>query len=154
MMNTTQLQAQEEQLTLSTFGHEEALQLGQTIIDLAKEDGVNVAVHIEKNRIPVFTHLMGGTTEENYMWLFRKKRVTDHYQRSSHFIAKRFEESGLSHDTNSLLPANDYQAIGGTLPIRVSGAGMIGTVTVAGLTPELDHEYAVRGLERYKNKMN
>ncbi len=154
MMNTTQLQAQEEQLTLSTFGHEEALQLGQTIIDLVKEDGVNVAVHIEKNRIPVFTHLMEGTTEENYMWLFRKKRVTDHYQRSSHFIAKRFEESGLSHDTNSLLPANDYQAIGGTLPIRVNGAGMIGTVTVAGLTPELDHEYAVRGLERYKNKMN
>ncbi|WP_337874748.1 heme-binding protein [Exiguobacterium sp.] len=153
-MNTTQLQAQEEQLTLSTFGHEEALQLGQTIIDLVKEDGVNVAVHIEKNRIPVFTHLMEGTTEENYMWLFRKKRVTDHYQRSSHFIAKRFEESGLSHDTNSLLPANDYQAIGGTLPIRVNGAGMIGTVTVAGLTPELDHEYAVRGLERYKNKMN
>ncbi|MGE6492716.1 heme-binding protein [Exiguobacterium sp. NPDC077395] len=153
-MNTTQLQAQEEQLTLSTFGHEEALQLGQTIIDLAKEDGVNVAVHIEKNRIPVFTHLMEGTTEENYMWLFRKKRVTDHYQRGSHFIAKRFEESGLSHDTNSLLPANDYQAIGGTLPIRVNGAGMIGTVTVAGLTPELDHEYAVRGMERFRQYQN
>ena len=107
MMNTTQLQAQEEQLTLLTLGHEEALQLGQTIIDLEKEDGVNVAVHIEKNRIPVFTYLMEGTPEENYMWLFRKKRVTDHYQLSSHFIAKRFEESGLSHDTDSLLPARN-----------------------------------------------
>jgi uncharacterized protein (UPF0303 family) len=122
------------------------------LVNLAKENGVNIAVHIERNRVPLFTHLMDGTSEENVYWLHRKKRVVDHYNRSTQFIAARFQENGLTHDEHSLLSPQDYQAIGGSLPIRIAGAGVIGSVTVAGLTPQLDHDYAAAGVQRFLNK--
>ncbi|WP_044339299.1 heme-binding protein [Rossellomorea aquimaris] len=151
-MNTRQLLQVEDSLTFTSFSNEDALQLGIELVNLAKENGVNIAVHLERNRVPLFTHLMDGTSEENVYWLHRKKRVVDHYNHSTQFIAARFEESGLQHDEHSLLSPSEYQAIGGSLPIRLEGAGVIGSVTVAGLTPELDHDYAVKGVERFLAK--
>lgn len=46
----------------------------------------------------------------------------------------------------------DYQAVGGAFPIRVKGAGVIGSVTVSGLSPQLDHDYAVEGIKRFLKK--
>ncbi|MGM0752490.1 MAG: heme-binding protein [Bacillota bacterium] len=151
-MNTEQLLQVEDSLSFTSFSNEDALQLGMELVNLAKENGVNIAVHVERNRVPLFTHLMDGTSEENVYWLHRKKRVVDHYNHSTQFIAARFEESGLQHDEHSLLSPSEYQAIGGSLPIRLEGAGVIGSVTVAGLTPELDHKYAVKGVERFLAK--
>lgn len=147
-MTTHQLTEQENELVLDRFTHQDALEMGLGIIALAQENDVNVAIHIEKNRVPLFTHLMEGTTEENHYWLYRKKRVVDHYQKSSAFIEARFKESDATHDEHSLLAPERYQAVGGSIPIRVEGVGMVGTVTVAGLTGELDHRYAVRGMKR------
>lgn len=126
--------------------------MGLILINYAKENEKSVAIHIEQNRVPLFTHLMEGTSEENVYWLYRKKRVVDHYNRSSHYIAKRFEESGTSHDESSLLSSAEYQAVGGSFPIRVKGVGVIGSVTVAGLTPQLDHDYAIEGVKRFLKK--
>jgi uncharacterized protein (UPF0303 family) len=151
-MNTDQLLQLEESLTFTAFTNEDALNLGMELVQLAKENSVNIAVHVERNRVPLFTHLMDGTSEENVYWLHRKKRVVDHYNHSTQFIATRFQESGLTHDEHSLLSPRDYQAIGGSFPIRVKGAGVIGSVTVAGLTPELDHEYVVKGVKRFLNR--
>ncbi|MTH55292.1 heme-degrading domain-containing protein [Bacillus mangrovi] len=152
-MDTAQLQQLEETLVFSAFTNQDALNLGMELISLAKENGVNIAVHVERNRVPLFTHLMDGTSEENVYWLYRKKRVVDHYNRSTQYIAARFEENGLNHDEHSLLSPAEYQAIGGSLPIRVEGAGVIGSVTVAGLTPELDHQYAVEGVTRFLERL-
>ncbi|MBP3041260.1 heme-degrading domain-containing protein [Bacillaceae bacterium Marseille-Q3522] len=151
-MSLQQLELLENELQFEHFSNEDALQLGMTLIDYAKETGKSVAIHIERNRVPLFTHLMDGTSEENVFWLYRKKRVVDHYNHSSHYIAARFEESGLSHDENSLLSPGEYQAVGGSFPIRVKDAGVIGSVTVAGLTPQLDHDYVVEGVKRFLGK--
>lgn len=151
-MTTEILNTEEKDLVLERFTHQDALELGLTIVALAKENDVNVAVHIEKNRVPLFTHLMEATTEENYQWIFRKKRVVDHYQKSSAFIDARFKESGGTHAENSLLAAETFQAVGGSIPLRVTNAGVVGTLTVAGLTGELNHLYAVEGVRRYINK--
>ncbi|MCA0171209.1 heme-degrading domain-containing protein [Bacillus sp. RAR_GA_16] len=148
-MNTEQLLKLEEELVFTQFTNEDALQLGLELVKNAKENGKSVAVHIERNRIPLFTHLMDGTSEENVKWLYRKKNVVDHYNHSTQFIAARFEESGLTHQAHSLLPVENYQAVGGSLPIRINGVGVIGTVTVAGLTPQMDHDYAVAGVKRF-----
>ncbi len=148
-MKLEQLEELENELQFQSFTNEDALQLGMTLVQYAKEHKKGIAVHIERNRIPLFTHLMDGTSEENVFWLQRKKRVVDHYNRSSHYISARFEENGTTHDESSLLSPADYQAIGGSFPIRIQGAGVIGSVTVAGLTPQLDHDYVVEGIKRY-----
>ncbi|MGD6964413.1 heme-degrading domain-containing protein [Fictibacillus phosphorivorans] len=151
-MNLQQLENLEKELQFETFTNDDALNLGMTLVNYAKENNKAVAIHIERNRVPLFTHLMDGTSEENVLWLYRKKRVVDHYNKSSHFISGRFEEQGTSHDESSLLPSSDYQAVGGSFPIRIKGVGVIGSVTVAGLTPQLDHDYAVEGIKRFLNK--
>ncbi|WP_231572111.1 heme-binding protein [Pontibacillus halophilus] len=148
-MNTEQLLQLEEELVFNQFTNEDALQLGIELINYAKENGKSVAVHVEKNHLPLFTHLMDGTSEENIKWLYRKKNVVDHYNHSTQFIAARFEEMGTTHNESSLLPVNDYQAVGGSLPINIKGVGNIGSVTVAGLTPQMDHDYCVAGVKRF-----
>jgi uncharacterized protein (UPF0303 family) len=151
-MSLKQLEQLENELQFDKFTNEDALTLGLTLINYAKENGKSVAVHIERNRVPLFTHLMDGTSEENVFWFFRKKRVVDHYNHSSHYIAARFEEAGTTHDKNSLLSPSEYQAVGGSFPIRIKNAGVIGSVTVAGLTPQMDHDYVVEGIKRFLNK--
>ncbi|WP_141433886.1 heme-degrading domain-containing protein [Bacillus sp. 03113] len=151
-MSLQQLEQLENELQFKHFTNEDALLLGMTLINYAKENGKSVAIHIERNRVPLFTHLMDGTSEENVFWLQRKKRVVEHYNRSSYYIAARFEASGTTHDLSSLLSPAEYQAVGGSFPIRVKDVGVIGSVTVAGLTAQLDHDYVVEGIKRYLNK--
>ncbi|MGC5772742.1 heme-binding protein [Paenibacillus pabuli] len=150
-MNLNTLDLLEKELEFTSFSHQDALEIGNLIVQYAQENNVAVAIHIERNRVPVFTHLMDGTSEENYVWLFRKKRVVDHYNHSSAFIEERFIQSGASHTEHSLLSTSEYQAVGGSIPIRVKGVGVIGSVTVGGLTGELDHEYAVEGIRQFLN---
>ncbi|MYL31264.1 MULTISPECIES: heme-binding protein [Halobacillus] len=151
-MNTEELLQLENELVFDQFTNEQALELGLELIQYAKENGKSVAVHIERNRVPLFTHLMDGTSEENVKWLYRKKKVVDHYNHSTQFIAARFEEMGTTHDESSLLPVEDYQAVGGSLPIKIKNAGTIGSVTIAGLTPQMDHDYCVEGVKRFLEK--
>jgi uncharacterized protein (UPF0303 family) len=44
------------------------------------------------------------------------------------------------------LPVADYASHGGSFPIRVLGAGVIGSVTVSGLPQREDHQLAVEAL--------
>ncbi|AJY76223.1 heme-degrading domain-containing protein [Paenibacillus beijingensis] len=151
-MNLQILEQQEQELEFTSFTNEDALRLGLKIIEYAKENGTSIAVHIEGNRVPLFTHLMEGTSEENYTWLFRKKRIVDHYNRSSAYIEARFAQNGTTHSESSLLSPAEYQAVGGSFPIRIRGIGVVGTVTVGGLTGQLDHDYAVEGIRRLLNR--
>jgi uncharacterized protein (UPF0303 family) len=148
-MDLKALDLLEKELEFTSFSHQDALAIGNLIVKHAQENKAAVAVHIERNRVPVFTHLMDGTSEENYEWLFRKKRIVDHYNRSSAYIEQRFIQSGASHAEHSLLSTSEYQAVGGSIPIRVKGVGVVGSVTVGGLTGELDHDYAVEGIHQF-----
>jgi uncharacterized protein (UPF0303 family) len=44
------------------------------------------------------------------------------------------------------LPIADYASHGGCFPLRVVGAGVIGSVTVSGLPERADHQLAVEAL--------
>ena len=49
------------------------------------------------------------------------------------------------HTMYAVNPA-DYADAGGSFPIRVTGVGVIGTITVSGLSQEADHQLAVDAL--------
>jgi uncharacterized protein (UPF0303 family) len=44
------------------------------------------------------------------------------------------------------LPVADYAGHGGSFPLRVTGAGVIGSITVSGLPDRADHQLAVEAL--------
>ncbi|WP_127534698.1 heme-degrading domain-containing protein [Paenibacillus kobensis] len=146
---TTNLLAQEEELQFDAFTNEDAFTLGSLICKIAAEEiGKGIAVHIENDEHPLFTHYMAGTSKENIYWVNTKKNVVNHYGHSSLYVGEIYKAQGTTFKDGSGLPLSDYQGEGGSFPIVVRGQGKIGTVTVSGLTGEEDHWCAVEGIRR------
>lgn len=145
---------EEKELQFKSFDNEKALKLGLTIIELAKKyyPGRGVAILIEKNREPIFTYLMEGTTIDNIDWLYGKKNLVDRYNHSSQYI-NYWNQSldGKLHDIYSL-DSSVYRAFGGSYPLFLENVGNIGSITVSGLSGDEDHELCVRAIREYLGK--
>ncbi|MFD0673229.1 heme-degrading domain-containing protein [Cohnella sp. GCM10027633] len=139
---------QEKELQFESFANDEALALGSLIVGLAKELGKGIAVHIENDAHPLYTHYMAGTNEGNIYWINAKKNVVNRFGHSSLYIGEKYKAEGTTFKEASGLSSEEYQAEGGCFPILVKGRGKVGTVTVTGLTGEEDHWYAVEGIRR------
>jgi uncharacterized protein (UPF0303 family) len=145
--------AQEEEFQLASFNNEDALELGLIICEIAKKDiGKGIAVHIENDEQPLFTHFMEGTSKENIYWLTTKKNVVNHFGNSSLYVGEMFKDMGTTFKEGANLPLSEYQGEGGSFPIKIRGQGKIGTVTISGLTGEEDHNLAVEGIKRLLSK--
>lgn len=143
-----ELLGQEEELQFEAFANDEALTLGSLIVGLAKELGKGIAVHIENDAHPLYTHYMAGTNEGNIYWINAKKNVVNRFGHSSLYVGEKYKAEGTTFKEASGLSADEYQAEGGCFPILVKGQGKVGTVTVTGLTGEEDHWFAVEGIRR------
>ena len=147
------LLAQEVELQFDDFSNEDALQLGLLIIKIAKEEiKKGVAVHIEKDSYPLFTHFMEGTSGDNLYWVNAKKNVVKKFGHSSFYVGEMYKNQGTTFHVATGLSDKEYQAEGGSFPLIVHGQGRIGSVTVSGLTGEGDHALAVEGIKRYLSK--
>jgi uncharacterized protein (UPF0303 family) len=141
---------QEEELLFEAFCNEDALQLGLIIINIAKEEiKKGVAVHIESDEQPLFTHFMEGTSAHNLYWVNAKKNVVKKFGNSSLYIGEMYKSQGTTFHVATELASEEYQAEGGSFPLKIKGQGRIGTITVSGLTGEEDHALVVEGIRRY-----
>jgi uncharacterized protein (UPF0303 family) len=149
-MDMNALLAQENEYRFASFSNEDALQIGLLIIKIAKEEvKKGIAVNIEYDEYPLFTHFMEGTSAGNVYWINVKKNVVKKYGNSSLYVGEDYKIKGTKfHEVTGLSP-EEYQAEGGSFPLIVKGKGRIGTVTVSGLTGEEDHALAVEGIKRY-----
>jgi uncharacterized protein (UPF0303 family) len=142
----------EEELQFTKFSSEDALNLGLTFIKIAKElNQGGIGIKIERNRQVLFSHLMDGTMVENAYWYDRKKNVVDRYNHSSKFVEEMYKDMGTTFDKSSLLNPEDFQAVGGSFPLIISNVGVIGSITVCGLTGELDHKICIDGIREFLN---
>lgn len=134
------IKAQEELLVFEEFDEDTALQLGLLIRERADQYGP-VIIDIRRGDDLLFFASMPGTGPANADWARRKRNLVNLLQQSSYAL-------GIGARTNfdavasMALNPRDYTAHGGCVPIRVIGAGMIGTVTVSGLPQRTDHKLA------------
>lgn len=143
----------ENELQFSKFTSEDALNLGLTFIEIAKKlNKGGIGIKIERNRQVLFSHLMDGTMVENGYWYDRKKNVVDRYNHSSLYVEEMFKDMGTTFAESSLLNPEYFQAVGGSFPLIIKNVGVIGSITVCGLTGELDHKICVDGIRKYLNK--
>lgn len=143
---------EERELVFEKFNNDDALKLGLMIIEYSKANNISMGVKIERNRQVLFSHLMDGTCYENQMWYNRKKNVIDRYFHSSKFVKEMFLSNNQTFSDNGLLDEEFYQAEGGSFPLTIKGTGVVGSITVCGLSGDEDHEICVKMIREFLNK--
>jgi uncharacterized protein (UPF0303 family) len=137
---------QERELQLPNLDSQVAWELGSRLRALALERGLVVVIDVRRFGQPLFYAALDGTTPDHPEWVRRKSNVVARFLRSSYGVglglkAKKrtlFEEYGL--------PVADYAEHGGSFPLSVAKAGIVGSVTVSGLPQRADHELVVEAL--------
>lgn len=143
----------EEELQFTHFSNADALELGQKFIKIAKEiNKGGIGIKIERNRQILFSHLMDGTMIENQYWYDRKKNVVDRYNHSSKYVEEMYKDMGTTFDKSSLLNPTEFQAVGGSFPLIIKNVGVVGSITVCGLSGELDHQICIDGIKEFLGK--
>ncbi|MEU3070302.1 MULTISPECIES: heme-degrading domain-containing protein [unclassified Streptomyces] len=145
----SELIAQERRLTLPRFSHDDAFALGSLLVELARERHAPVAIDIRRGAQQLFHAALPGSSADNDAWIDRKRKVVERYGESSYLVGTRFRARGTTFEESSRLDPDTYAAHGGSFPIAVKGAGVIGSVTVSGLPQAEDHAMVVEALERF-----
>lgn len=143
------LQEQERLLVLPRFTYEDAWLLGSLLVELALDRSAPVAIDIRRGPQQLFHAALPGSTADNDAWIDRKRRVVERYAESSYLVGTRCRAKGTTFEDSARLDPDRFAAHGGSFPIAVEGAGVIGTVTVSGLPQSEDHALVVEALERF-----
>ena len=141
-----EVEAQEAELVLGSFTHEDAWRLGSRLVELATERELSVTVDIRKGTQQVFHAARPGTTPDNDSWIARKVAVVYRFGASSYLVGLRARVKGTDFNADHGLPFQEYSAHGGAFPVRVVGVGIVGVVTVSGLAQQDDHALVVEAL--------
>ncbi|RRA48340.1 heme-degrading domain-containing protein [Acidipila sp. EB88] len=137
---------QERELVFARFDWDTAWRLGSWLRAAGAQDGLPIVVEVRRFEQPLFYAALAGTTPDNADWVRRKVNTVTKFARSSYAIGLELKAKDTDLMAKYALPERDYAAHGGCFPIRVAGAGMIGTVTVSGLPQREDHALVVRAL--------
>ena len=139
---------QESELVFPSFDYHTAWRLGLSLRELALSRKQIIVIDIRRfgqPHQPLFYTALGGTPD-NSRWVQRKINVVARFHRSSYAIGLTLEQNNRTFSERYSLPDADYAAHGGSFPIHVAGAGIIGAVTISGLPQRDDHNLVVEAL--------
>ena len=136
---------QERELRLPRFDARIAWELGTRLKSMAEERGLSVVIDVRRFGQPLFYAALEGTTPDNPEWVRRKSNIVARYHRSSYGMGLNLKMKGQTLEERGHAIA-DFAAHGGSFPLHVEGAGIVGSVTVSGLPQRDDHELVVEAL--------
>ncbi len=137
---------QERELVLPRLDAEAAWQLGMRLRTMAVERSLAVVIDVRRFGQPLFYTALDGATPDNVEWVRRKSNVVARFLRSSYAIGLKDKLKNESIYESQGLPLSDYATHGGSFPLTVAGAGIVGSATVSGLPQRRDHELVVEAL--------
>lgn len=143
------LEAQEARLVLDAFDPAVAWELGSQMANRAMAEGAAVIIEIRRPSMVLFRVALAGTTAENQAWLDRKARTVFRFEASTALVAARFEAQGVDVWNAPWFDTERFTPAGGSFPVRVASVGVVGAITVSGLTSEEDHDFVVDALGTY-----
>lgn len=137
---------QERELRLPRLDFDLAWELGVRLRSLAEERSLDVVIDVRRFGQPLFYTALEGTTPDNVEWVRRKGNVVARFRRSSYAVGLKLKLKNETLEEQQGLAAADYATHGGSFPLAVEGAGVVGSVTVSGLPQRADHELVVEAL--------
>ena len=137
---------QERAIVFPVFGELEAWHLGDLLRTACVGNQFPLVIDIRRFGQPLFFYALPGSTPDNVDWARRKANTVARFHRSSYGFGLELQSKGVTLEERYGLALNEYAAHGGAFPIRIVGAGVIGSATVSGLPQRDDHELVVRVL--------
>ena len=137
---------QERELRLPNLDAQVAWEIGSRLRGLAAERGLKLVVDVRRFGQPLFYTALDGTTPDNAEWVRRKSNVVARFHRSSYAVGLTLKLKETTLLDRYGLPVADYAADGGSFPLIVENAGIVGSVTVSGLPQRDDHNLVVEAL--------
>jgi uncharacterized protein (UPF0303 family) len=139
------VELQERELQLRYMDEQMAWEIGVRLRTMAEERGLAIVVDVRRFGQPLFYTALKGTTPDNVSWVQRKSNVVARFHRSSYAVGLHMKMRNDSLEARGL-PISEYATHGGSFPLAVKGAGIVGSVTVSGLPQRADHELVVEAL--------
>jgi len=137
---------QERELVLPRLDAQVAWELGTRLRALAVERKLTLVIDVRRFGQPLFYAALDGTTPDNAEWVRRKSNVVARFHRSSYGVGMTLKQKNTTLLERQGLPVADYATDGGSFPLAVAGAGVVGCATVSGLPERADHELVVEAL--------
>ena len=137
---------QERELRLPRLDANVAWDLGSRIRAMALERGLTLVIDVRRFGQPLFYAALESTTPDNAEWVRRKSNVVARFHRSSYAVGTTLKVKSTTLLERYGLPVADYAADGGSFPLIVEGAGIVGSATVSGLPQRDDHHFVVEAL--------
>ncbi|MEO8882116.1 MAG: heme-degrading domain-containing protein [Devosia sp.] len=146
--DVAKLAEQEAALVFQRFDEAVALAIGLSIKAAAEAKGRALAIDVRLWNRPLFFFAMPGTSADNAEWVRRKSNCVKRFGRPSYAISLRLKKKagGTLFAEDDGVDAMDIAAHGGSFPIRVAGAGIIGAITVSGVPGRDDHGFVVAAI--------
>src|SRR4051812_22247076 len=124
-----ELEALENELVFESFDQQDAWRIGTAAVDIIHEHDYVLAVQVVVGGRVLFKTAQNGVSQDTEAWLAGKAAAALLFESSTYRVRLRKDAdpsviAGLDEDT--------YRTHGGSVPIRVRGRGIIGTVTVSG----------------------
>ncbi|UXN68831.1 heme-degrading domain-containing protein [Devosia neptuniae] len=135
---------QEAELVLPVFDEAVAYEIGSAIRARALAENLSLVVDIRTWDRQLFFTATAGTSFDNAEWVRRKINSVRRFQRASYRLV--LERGEAPFPPQSGADPADYVIAGGGFPIRVTGAGIVGALTISGLPGRDDHGVAVDAL--------
>ncbi len=136
---------QERELQFESMDEQTAWEIGSRLRALAVDRGLSIVIDVRRFGQPLFYTALKGTTPDNVEWVRRKSNAVARFHRSSYGIGLYLKNKNDSFEARGL-PTADYASHGGSFPITVRKAGIVGSITVSGLPQRADHELVVEAL--------
>jgi uncharacterized protein (UPF0303 family) len=139
------LEALESTLVFDSFDLNDAWRLGSAAAEIILEREYSLSVQIVLAGRTVFKAALNGVSQDTEPWLVGKAAAAMLFESSSMRVRLRKDADpslveGLDQDL--------YRTHGGSVPIRVAGRGIVGTITVSGEPDVVDHAVAIEALSR------
>lgn len=142
----------QERLTFTEFTSDTAWNLGNILYERGKREKKSITISIVLNGHKLFYYSFAGTNPSNDQWIIRKENTVNYFFKSSYEIALLMELKKDNLTNRYGLPAASYAMAGGSVPIIIKNTGIVGTITVSGMSQDEDHYFVMDSIEFYLKK--
>lgn len=140
--------------TFKKFGSEEIFSLGKIGVEHSMELGKDIAIEIFLNGKISFMFIPSSMGLDKVDWLKRKRNSVIYFGMSTLDLNLKLGGNEKLLSEKYALRLSEFTIVAGSIPIVIEDVGIVGALTITGLKPEEDHDFAEKILEEILKELN